>query len=74
MVSLLASFAVDRGFEHRSGKTKDYKIGNCWFFPKHTTLGIRAKTDWNHDNVSKLSGVYTHELLFQSDSTINTNY
>ena len=46
MVSLLASFAVDRGFEHRSGKTKDYKIGNCWFFPKHTTLGIRAKTDW----------------------------
>jgi hypothetical protein len=27
MVSVLASSAVDRGFEPRSGQTKDYKIG-----------------------------------------------
>ena len=27
MVSMLASSAVDRGFEPRSGKTKDYEIG-----------------------------------------------
>ena len=28
MVSVLASNAVDRGLESRSGKTKDYKIDN----------------------------------------------
>ena len=27
MVSVLASSAVDRGFESRSGQTKDYNIG-----------------------------------------------
>jgi hypothetical protein len=27
MVSVLASSAVDHGFEPRSGQTKDYKIG-----------------------------------------------
>ena len=30
MVNVLASSAVDRGFEARSGKTKDYEIG-IWF-------------------------------------------
>jgi hypothetical protein len=29
MVRVLASSAVDRGFEPRSGQTKDYKIGIC---------------------------------------------
>ena len=29
MVSALASSAVDRGFEPRSGQTKDYKFGIC---------------------------------------------
>jgi hypothetical protein len=29
MVHILASSAVDRGFEPRSGKAKDYKIGIC---------------------------------------------
>jgi hypothetical protein len=29
MSNVLASSAVDRGFEARSGKTKDYKIGIC---------------------------------------------
>ena len=28
MVSVLASSAVDCGFEHRSGQTKGYKIGS----------------------------------------------
>ena len=31
MVSVLASSAVDRGFEQRSGQTNDYKIGICCF-------------------------------------------
>ena len=40
MVSVLASSAVDRGFEPRSGQTKDYQIGMCCFSAMH------VKTDW----------------------------
>jgi hypothetical protein len=40
MVSVLASSAVDRGFEPWSGQTKDYKIGICCFSAKHA-----AETD-----------------------------
>jgi hypothetical protein len=36
--SVLASSAVDYGFEPRSGKTKDYKIGICCFCAKHAAL------------------------------------
>jgi len=32
------SSAVDNGFETRSGKTKDYKIGICCFSTKHAAL------------------------------------
>jgi hypothetical protein len=39
MVSVLASSAVDRGLESRSGQTKDYKIGICCFSANHTILG-----------------------------------
>jgi hypothetical protein len=31
MVCVLVSIVVDRGFELRSGQTKDYKIGICCF-------------------------------------------
>ena len=31
MVSVLASNAVDRGFEPQSGQTKDYTIDICYF-------------------------------------------
>ena len=54
MVSVLASSVVDRGFEPRSGQTKDYKIGICCFSTKHTALRSRSK-DWlaqNQNNVS----------------------
>jgi hypothetical protein len=40
MVSVLASSAVYRGFEPRSGKTHDYKIGICCFSDKYTELRI----------------------------------
>ena len=43
MVSVLASSAVDRGFEPRSGQTKDYKIGICCFSAKHTALRRKSK-------------------------------
>jgi hypothetical protein len=38
MVSVLASSAVDREFETRSGQTKDNKIGICCFSAKHAAL------------------------------------
>ena len=41
MVSVLASSAVDHGFEAQSGKSKDYKIGICCFSAKH--VAIRSK-------------------------------
>ena len=57
MVLVLSSSTVDRGFEPRSGKTKDYKIGICCFFAKHAVLR-RTSKDWlarNQDNVSEWS-------------------
>jgi hypothetical protein len=59
MVSVLASSAVDRGFELRSGQTKDYKISICCFSTKHAALRRKSK-DWlalNHENVFKLSNM-----------------
>ena len=67
MVSVLASSAVDRGFEPLSGQTKDYKIGICCFSPKHAALNRKSK-DWlarNQNNVSEWSDMSTHGLLFQ---------
>ena len=43
MVSVLASSAVDRGFEPRSDQTKDYKIGICCFSAKHAALRRKSK-------------------------------
>ena len=43
MVSVLASCEVDRGFESRSGQTKDYEIGNCFFSAKHAALKRKSK-------------------------------
>ena len=53
MVSVLASIAVYRGFEPRSGQIKQYEIGICCFSAKHTALRRKSK-DWlslNQDNV-----------------------
>ena len=55
MVSVLASRAVDRGFQLRSGQIKDYKIGICCFSTKQAALRRKSK-DWldqNQDNVSE---------------------
>jgi hypothetical protein len=43
MISVLASSAVDRGFEDRSCQTKDYKIGVCCFSAKHAALRRKSK-------------------------------
>jgi hypothetical protein len=67
MVSVLASSAVDRGFEPWSGQTKDYKIGMCCFSAKHAALRRKSK-DWltrNQNNVYDRSDMSTRGLLFQ---------
>jgi len=69
MVSGLTSSAVDRGFEPRSGQTKNYKykIDICCFSTKHAALRRKSK-DWlarNQDNVSECSNMSTRWLLFQ---------
>ena len=72
MVSVLASSAVDRGFEPQSGQTKNYKIGICCFSAKHAAL-MRKSKDWlarNQNNVSEWSDMSTLGLLFHWASTI----
>ena len=67
MVSVLDSSAVDRGFEPRSCQIKDYKIGICCFFAKHTALRRKSK-GWlarNQDNVSEQGDMSIRGLLFQ---------
>jgi hypothetical protein len=67
MVSVLASSAVDHGFEPRSGQTKEYIIGICCFTAKHAALRSKNK-DWlaqNQNNVSEWSDTSTSGLLFQ---------
>ena len=43
MVSVLASSAVDRGFEPLSGQTKHYEIGLYCFSAKHAALRGKSK-------------------------------
>ena len=52
---MLASDTVDRGFEPRTGQTKDYEIGICCFSAKYAALRRKIK-DWlaqNQDNLSE---------------------
>jgi hypothetical protein len=72
MVIVLASSAVDREFEPRSGQTKHYQIGIFCFSTKHAALSRNSK-DWlaqNRDNMSEWGVMYIRELLFQWVSTI----
>jgi hypothetical protein len=47
VISVLASSALDRGFDPRSGQTKDYKIWMCCFSAiKHAALRRKNKTGW----------------------------
>jgi hypothetical protein len=76
IVSVLASSAVYRGFEPRSGQTKDYEIGICCFSSMHAPLRRKSK-DWlvrNQNNVSEWSDISTHGLLFQLASTMKMQF
>ena len=74
MVSVLASSAVDHGFEARSNHTKDYNIGICCFSTKHAALRSKTKNKdkliQNQNNVSKWSDMYIRRLFFKRASSI----
>jgi len=62
---VLASSAIDCGYEPRSGQTKEYKIGICCFSAKNAALKRKSK-DWlarNQNNVSEWSDISTRWLL-----------
>jgi hypothetical protein len=72
MISVLASSAIDCGFEPRAGKTKEYKIGMSYSSAKHAALRSKSKY-WlvrNQNNVSEWSDMSTYGLLFQWASTM----
>ena len=47
MVGLPVSSALDCGFEHRSGQTKDNKIDICCITAKHTALRKKPNIGWH---------------------------
>jgi hypothetical protein len=64
---VLASSAVAHGFVPRSGQTKDYKIGICFFSAKHAALKRNSK-DWlagSQDNASEWGDMSIRRLLLQ---------
>jgi hypothetical protein len=65
MVSMLSSSAVDRGFEPRSGRTKEYKIGICCISAKHAVIRRKSKDllGWNQNK--EWSNMSTRGLLLQ---------
>jgi hypothetical protein len=67
MINVFTSSAVDRGFEPRSGQTKDNEIGICCFSAKHAALRRKSKDCLarNQDNVSEWGDMSVHGLLFQ---------
>jgi hypothetical protein len=70
-VRVLASSVVDRGLEPRSGQTKYYNIGICWFAAKHAA-SMRKSDDrlaLSKNIVSEWSDMSTRRLLFQWAST-----
>jgi hypothetical protein len=58
MVSVLASSAVNRGFEPRSGQSKDHKIDICCVFAKYATLRKREQVKFQR---------YDDEVFFVLD-------
>jgi hypothetical protein len=62
MVSVLASGAIDCGFETQFGQIKENEIGICCFSSKHAVLRNMRK-DWlgqNQDNVSEWHHMEQH--------------
>jgi hypothetical protein len=66
----------DRGFEPRSGQTKDYKIDICCFGAKHTAFGSKSK-DWlgrNQDNASTCTRFVLLNIIINRIQEIKVSY
>ena len=75
MVSMVASNAVDHGFNPSAGQPKYYEIDICCFSPMYAALRRKKEQRLkmlarNRDNMSEWSNMSTCRLLFQLDSTI----
>jgi hypothetical protein len=67
MFTMLVSSVVDRGFEPRTGQTKDYNIDIGCCSSKHASLRSKSK-DWlprNQNNVFEWIDMSIRGLLFQ---------
>ena len=67
IISVLALYVVDHGFEAWSGQIKDYEVGICCFSTKHAAVRSKSK-DWlarNRNNVSEWNDMSICRLLFQ---------
>ena len=76
MVSVLASSAIDCGYELRSCQTKEYKISICCFSAKNAALRRKSK-DWlarNQNNVSEWSDISTQRLLLAHLAKDNVSF
>ena len=74
MVIMLASSAVDRGFESQSGQTNDYKIGIiCCLSDKNAALKRKSKDRLalNQDNVSEWSVCLSADCCFSDLALTN---
>jgi hypothetical protein len=71
MVSVLTSSAVDRGFESRSGQTKDYQIDICCFSTKHAALRRRGRIskDRQHNGQNKKDKRRTDNIMVKIKRT-----
>jgi hypothetical protein len=61
MVNVLASSAVDGGFEPRSGQSKDYKIDICCFPVKDAALkntSLEGVSTWEYHNYIDVKQYY----------------
>jgi hypothetical protein len=73
MFSVFDSSAINRGFEPRSSRTKDYKIDICCFSTKHASPRSKS-TVWlgrNRASVSEWGDIFTRGLLVHLASSIN---
>ena len=64
---MLDTREVDRGFESRSGQTKNYAIGVRYFSATHAALMRKSKDLFarNQDNVSEWGDISIRRLLCQ---------
>jgi hypothetical protein len=66
MVSVLASSAIDCGYEPRSCQTKEYTIGICCFSAKNASLRRKSKDGLarNQNNVSVERHIYSNVSFY----------